>query len=190
MCSSATGDANSSLKASRAHAVAIWRNAKRAALSPLSIAHRLQSPDNLQQSSAEDVITPKRVVAANGRRATIANERAPGQRSEVVARFARDWPGSSGEAGKLLSSWSAATWDMQVRRQPIKRAAHQLPSLPHTECQCRPRTVATRDAFRLTFLRNGNGSARAGYRCESFARGTGEGAVVATAILSDNVKAG
>jgi hypothetical protein len=61
MCSSAAGDVNSSLKASRAHAVAIWRNAERAALSRLSAAHRLQSPDNLQQSLADDVITPKRV---------------------------------------------------------------------------------------------------------------------------------
>ena len=33
MCSSAAGDVNSSLKASRAHAVAIWWNAERAALS-------------------------------------------------------------------------------------------------------------------------------------------------------------
>ena len=61
MSSSAAGDVNSSLKASCAQDVAIWRNAKRAALSRLSTAHRLQSPDNLQQSSADDVITPKRV---------------------------------------------------------------------------------------------------------------------------------
>jgi hypothetical protein len=61
MSSSAAGDVNSSLKASCAQAVAIWRNAKRAALSRLSTAHRLQSPDNLQQSLADDVITPKRV---------------------------------------------------------------------------------------------------------------------------------
>ncbi len=60
--SSAAGDVNSSLKASCAQAVAIWRNAKRAALSRLSTAHRLQSPDNLQQSSANDVITPMRAL--------------------------------------------------------------------------------------------------------------------------------
>jgi hypothetical protein len=54
-----------SLKASRAHAVAIWRNAKRAALSRISTAHRLQSPDNLQQSSAEDGMTSKGVEATN-----------------------------------------------------------------------------------------------------------------------------
>ncbi len=58
--SSAAANANSSLKASRAHAVAIWRNAKRAAPSRLSTAHWPQSFDNLQQSSADDVITPKR----------------------------------------------------------------------------------------------------------------------------------
>jgi hypothetical protein len=60
--SSAAGGVNSSLEASCAQAVAIWRNAKRAALSRLSPAHRLQFPDNLQQSSADDVITPKRAV--------------------------------------------------------------------------------------------------------------------------------
>jgi hypothetical protein len=65
MCSSATGNENSSLKASCAHAVAIWRNAEPA--SRLSTAHRLQSPDNLQQSSADDVITPKRVVVTSAR---------------------------------------------------------------------------------------------------------------------------
>jgi hypothetical protein len=77
MCSSATGDENSSLKASCAHAVAIWRNAEPAAQSRLSTAHRLQSPDNLQQSSADDVITPKRVVVTNARQAIIATKRAP-----------------------------------------------------------------------------------------------------------------
>jgi hypothetical protein len=76
--SSAAGDVNASLTASRAHALAIWRNAKRAALSLLSTAHRLQSPDSLQQSSVDDVITPKRVVP---RRATIATNRAPDQQA-------------------------------------------------------------------------------------------------------------
>jgi hypothetical protein len=59
---SAAGDVNSSLKASRAQAVAIWRNAKRAAPSRLSTDHWPQSFDNLQQSSADDVITPRRTV--------------------------------------------------------------------------------------------------------------------------------
>jgi hypothetical protein len=59
---SAAGDVNSSLKASRAHAVAIWRKAKRAAPSRLSTAHWPQSFDNLQQFSADDVITPKRAA--------------------------------------------------------------------------------------------------------------------------------
>jgi hypothetical protein len=42
------------------------------------IAHRLQSPDNLQQSSAEDVITPKRVAIANGRQAHLGVARGHG----------------------------------------------------------------------------------------------------------------
>jgi hypothetical protein len=59
MPSSAAGHVNSSLKASCAKAVAIWRNAERGALSRLPTAHRLQFPDDLQQRSADDVITPK-----------------------------------------------------------------------------------------------------------------------------------
>jgi hypothetical protein len=74
MSSSAAGGVVSSLTASCAQAVAIWRNAKRAALSRLSPAHRLQFPDNLQQSSADDVITPKRAVVANARRGIIAGK--------------------------------------------------------------------------------------------------------------------
>jgi hypothetical protein len=59
--SSAAEDVSS--KARRAHAVAIWRKAKRAAPSRLSTAHWLQSFDSFQQSSANDVITPKRAVS-------------------------------------------------------------------------------------------------------------------------------
>jgi hypothetical protein len=60
---SGAGDVNSSLNASRARAVAIRRKAKRAAPSRLSTAHWPQSFDNLQQSSADDVFTPKRAVS-------------------------------------------------------------------------------------------------------------------------------
>jgi hypothetical protein len=58
--SPAAGDVNSSLNASRSHAVAIWPNAKRAAPSRLSTAHWPQLFDNLQQSSAGDVIPTHR----------------------------------------------------------------------------------------------------------------------------------
>ena len=68
------------------------------------------------------------------------------------------------------------------------RAHPSINSLAHTEGQRRSRTVTTRDALYLTFLRNGNGAARAGYRGERFARAAGERAVVVTGVLSDNVK--
>ena len=68
---------------------------------------------------------------------------------------------------------------------PRTPASFHLPL--YLSANAEPRTVATRTLFRLTFLETET-VPPAGYRCESFARGTGEGAVVATAILSDNVK--
>jgi len=63
------GDVNSSPKASRAHALDIWRKANRASPLRTSAAHWPQSLDNLQQSSADDVIMRTRFVRANTRRA-------------------------------------------------------------------------------------------------------------------------
>ena len=84
---SLTGDVNSSLNASRAHAVDIWRKANRASPWRTSAAHRPQSLDNLQQSSADDVIIRTRSMQANTRRA-IYLKKAPAamSRGELFAR--------------------------------------------------------------------------------------------------------
>jgi hypothetical protein len=78
-------------------------------------------------------------------------------------------------------------WSDRAQQMAANPSIH---SLAHTEGERRPRTVTTRDALRVTFLRSGNGTARAGYRGEHFARATGERAVVVTGVLSDNVKPG
>ena len=125
---SLTGDVNSSLNASRAHAVDIWRKANRASPWRTSAAHRPQSLDNLQHSSADDVIMPTRFYASQYEASNIPRKKprptSPGAFSYQVEAEPMSKAPPSSYPNHSLAAMSRPLFRRSVAEQP--RSPHQI----------------------------------------------------------------